>query len=57
MKGLAKKNNKTRGKITRRKKNNRKTIRKRNKRGGAGLEEITNKKSLQQLIRLKGVSG
>ena len=34
MKGLAKKNNKTRGKITHRKKNNRKTIRKGKKCGG-----------------------
>ena len=49
MKGLAKKNNKTRGKITHRKKNNRKTIRKGKKRGGGGLEDNFNdEKTLQQ---------
>jgi hypothetical protein len=48
MKGLPKKNNKTRGKTNRRKKNNRKTIRKRNKRGGAGLQDIANEKPLLQ---------
>ena len=48
MKGLAKKNNKTRGKGTHKKKN-RKTIRKGNKRGGGGLEDIFNdEKTLQQ---------
>ena len=48
MKGLAKRNNKTRGKTVRRRKNNRKTIRKGKKRGGAGLEEIVNEKTPQQ---------
>jgi|SaaInlV_150m_DNA_3_1039698.scaffolds.fasta_scaffold01374_4 hypothetical protein len=47
MKGLAKRNNKTRGKSTRKKNDNRKTIRKGKKRGGAGLEGM-NKKTLQQ---------
>ena len=46
MKGLAKRNNKTRGKTTRKRKNNRKTIRKGNKRGGAGLEDIKEEESL-----------
>ena len=60
MKGLAK-NNKTRGKITRRKKNNRKTIRKGNKRGG-GMEDIfNNEKTLEQqkteLISRKNKAG
>jgi hypothetical protein len=48
MKGLAKRNNKTRGKTVRRRKNNRKTIRKGKKRGGAGLEGIVNEKTPQQ---------
>jgi len=38
MKGLAKRNNKTRGKTTRKRKNNRKTIRKGKKRGGNGSD-------------------
>ena len=48
MKGLAKRNNKTRGKTVRRRKNNRKTIRKGKKRGGAGVDNIPIETSLPE---------
>ena len=51
MKGLAKRNNKTRGKTVRRRKNNRKTIRKGKKRGGAGLENTLPQQKAELMVR------